>query len=158
MNDLPDLLPGDVLIYTGRSFFDWVIRLKRGSFACHTEIYIGGGQSVAARNWPQKVNRYPVRWKGLYRVYRPNQTVDIDAAMKWFYSKAQGKSYDILGLLCFTFAAWQSSPDKFFCSEFARDFLVPGGFDPYNPDFDSDHCAPDHYETSANCTTFWKEP
>src|ERR1700721_2469480 len=126
----PDLHAGDVMIFTGNSFFDWVIRLKRGTFACHVEIYIGNGMSVASRNWPQGVNRYPVRWDGLYRVYRPKGTFNLSKMTHWFYSKGPngepspcGQKYDVFGLLCFSFARLQGSKTKMFCSEFARKAL-----------------------------------
>ena len=156
MSDRPELRAGDVLVYTGNSFFDWIIRLKRGSYCCHVEVFVGGGMSVAARNWPKGVGKYPVRWDGLYRVYRPMKPLNIDAGMKWFYAKANGKPYDVLGLLCFTWAQAHGIKDRFFCSELARDFLVASDFDPFNPDFSSDHCAPDHFGTSAVLETVWK--
>ncbi len=142
-------MPGDILIYTGWSFFDLLIRIKTGSFACHCERYQGGGFSLASRNG-KGVSKYPLRLMGLAYVLRPSCKPDFDKGLVWFYAKANGKPYgwlDLLefvclkilspGLICSEFMAMLFDAEG--CPLFAghwdrgaispRDFLIVGGLD-----------------------------
>lgn len=141
------ILPGDLLLYnTPGSFVDWCIRIKTWSIAAHCECYIGGGASVASRNWspviPSGVGKYPFRHEGLVAILRPSKPFDLEASMRWFYAKANGEGYDLKGLLCFSLAVAQGSPDKMFCSEFLTRFYRMGGFNCFHTDWDADRVAP----------------
>lgn len=122
---LADLRPGDHLLYNIQNFFDdpfgfavdAAIRVKTWSTVAHIEIYDVDGMSLASR--ASGVNRYPFRAHGLRVVLRP-QTWNHNRGVYWFQNFARGQKYDWLGLLCFTLAVKQGSPNKQFCSEFAR--------------------------------------
>lgn len=86
--NLPDLQPGDILLYGGRDLVSRLIQFRTWSDVSHVEIHVGGGFSVASRNG-HGVGRYPLRTQGLRRVYRPHgfmgaPAFDFDAAMRWF--------------------------------------------------------------------------
>lgn len=139
----PILQPGDCLIYTGSDLIDWAIRIKTWSRACHVELYAGEGTSLASRNGIG-VNRYAYRREGLIRVLRPKPPFDFPRMQAWFET-VRGQKYDWLGLLCFTLAVKQGSPDKMFCSEFLTRVYRAGGFEPFQPDADADHIAPSEF-------------
>lgn len=149
MKPLPQLQPGDTLLYnTPGDFVDWVIRVKTWSPAAHIEVYVGDGCSVASRNGIG-VNRYSLRGEGLVAVLRPAVPVDVARGMAWFYAKGPngerppcGQGYDFKGLMCFALAAKQGSPNKMFCSEFARNWYRSTSWDPFHPDWNSDKIAP----------------
>src|SRR5258708_28631295 len=90
MNEIPELMPGDILLYSGHSIFDLIIRFHTGSFACHAEYYLGGGFSLASRNG-KGVAKYPFRLMGLAYVLRPIVKPDTDKLIAWFYARANGK-------------------------------------------------------------------
>lgn len=98
-----DLLPGDILIYTGTGIFDRLISFCTRSKADHIEAYAGNRMSVASRNGIG-VNIYPFRREGLLAVIRPVQPFDFASAMRTFYAKQKGKVpygwSDILLSLC----------------------------------------------------------
>lgn len=141
---LPELLPGDCLLYNADTLLDLAIRVKTWSPVAHVEVYIGDGLSVASRNGVG-VNKYALRKQGITYVLRPNQAFDQAAALKWFYSNAKGERYDWLGLLCFTLAVAQGSPNKMFCSEFALRYYRAGGLNPLHPQWDADKTAPGNF-------------
>lgn len=154
MNPLPDLLPGDCLLYGPKDLFGYVTCLKTWSPDCHVEIYKGAGNSVASRNGIG-VNIYPFRRAQLNRILRPKAIMDLDSAMKWFYAKAQGQAYDWLGLLCFMMAVRHGSPKKMFCSEFATRFYRQAGINPFHPSFDADKIAPGNFLMSPLFEWVW---
>jgi hypothetical protein len=141
MNDLPELEPGDALLYRPNSVAGWIIAVKTWSPVCHVEIYTGGEMSVASRDG-RGVNRYPLRWKQLAAVLRPAERFLLPAAEVWFEKRARGQKYDWLGLLCFTLAVKRGSPDRMFCSEFATRFYRQGGFQVVHRRWDADKVAP----------------
>ncbi len=103
MKPLPNLLPGDLLLYnTPGSLVDCVIRLKTWSVAAHCECYIGESRSLASRNGIG-VGNYPLRIEGLIAVLRPKQPFGRTRALEWFKT-VDGQKYDFLGLLCFSLA------------------------------------------------------
>src|SRR5690242_19153096 len=106
--EIPELQPGDCLLYWGNSLFEWAIALKTWSKVAHVEIYRGEAKSVASRNGIG-VGKYPLRTEGLSWVLRPETVLSIGMADSWFF-RVQGQKYDWLGLLCFTLAVRQGSP------------------------------------------------
>jgi hypothetical protein len=156
--------PGDCLLYFADcSPVDWAIALKTWNKVAHVETYVGRGLSVAARNG-LTVNLYPFRQDGLAVIRRPNQPFDLDKAFAWFdvpfdpvkRNGIRGQGYDWKGLLCFTLAVAQGSPDRMFCSEFCTRFYEHGGLDVFAPDYDADKIAPAQFLQTAKLTTVWK--
>lgn len=147
---------GDCLLYNSKwDLVDFIIRVKTWGPCAHTEVYCGGGYSVASRN-RIGVNRYLLRKEGLVAVLRPKLSLDRDAGMEYFYKKACGQGYDFLGLLCFTLAVKQGSPNKQFCSEFNTNFYRACAFEPFSPDVSADTVAPRTYLFSSQFTHLWK--
>jgi len=162
-NSPKDLLPGDCLLYSPNGFFGFVIAVKSWTWISHVGIYAGEGMSVASRDGIG-VNRYPMRTAQLAWVRRPHSQIDFNRGMAWFnqpydpvkHTGIRGQGYDWLGLLCFTLAVRQGSPDKAFCSEFATRFYRECQFDPFNPDVDADHVAPAEFWESPAFDTIWR--
>src|SRR2546430_7436827 len=107
---IPDLQPGDALLYRPSTFFGWIIALKTWTRISHIEIYAGGGLSVASRNGIG-VGKYPLRLDNLARVRRPRGLFFLDRAMTWFQT-VDGHKYDYWGLLVFAFARRKGASDK----------------------------------------------
>lgn len=95
--EIPELMPGDILLYRGWSLFDIIIMLHTGSYASHVECYWGQGMSLASRNG-KGVSKYPFRLMGLYAVLRPKMRLDFDRGNAWFFSKANNKPYGFADL------------------------------------------------------------
>lgn len=154
---LPELQFADCLLYNTKwDFVDFIIRLKTWGPAAHTEVYCGGGFSVASRNGIG-VNRYPLRKEGLVAVLRPKSPVDRESAMAWFYKTACRQKYDFLGLMCFFLAVKRGSTDRQFCSEFDTNFYRAGAFEPFSPDVSADTVAPRTYLFSSQFEHIWKD-
>lgn len=153
---LPALNPGDCLLYSGTSFWSWVIRIKTWSKISHVEVYDGSDRSLASRDG-RGVDRYPVRWKNLVAILRPKgiEQQGMDMGKQWFETKARGQAYDWIGLLCFSLAVSQGSRYKQFCSEFANRFYKHAGFTAFHPDWPSDKIAPGQFLTSPNFDWIW---
>lgn len=163
LNPIPDILPGDCILYFGDGLFDWVIALKTWNKISHVEVALAPGLSAASRNG-LGVNIYVFRRSGLAMIRRPLKMPDIAAARKWLCQPYDpdtrtgilGQKYDWLGLLCFTMAVSQGSPDRMFCSEFATHFYRQLGIDAMASDYPADKVAPAQYEQSPAFTTVWK--
>ena len=171
-----DLLPGDHLLYFENSFVDWVIAIKTCCYgASHIEVFDrndvfirrdelgsdtgvvtmpGGKTSLASRNGIG-VGRYPFRRKGLSYILRPS-VWDHVAATAWFERYANGQRYDFLGLLCFTLAVKRGSPDRMFCSEFARNLDRPASLKSFSPWTPGDKVSPGAYLLAPGFSAGWK--
>ena len=136
-----DLLPGDHLLYFTHCPADWIICVKTWSSVAHIEIYDGNGMSLAAR--ADGVNRYAFRKQGLKIVRRPLHWDHAQA--RACFAQHQGERYDWLGLLCFTLAVREGSPNKQFCSELARNLGRPAGSLAFAPEWPGDKVAPGSY-------------
>jgi hypothetical protein len=141
--DRPDLRVGDICTYASQGdLVDRLIALKTWDYVVHTETYIGSDFSVASRNFIG-INKYPVRWNNLYRVYRPVVPFDLDKAMYRFEREWRGQKYDLLGVcLGFEFAEWQANPFRQWCSEFTTNFAREGGCMIFQPETVADRVAP----------------
>jgi hypothetical protein len=150
----PDLLPGDTLVYTGWDPIDLAIRCHTFSAACHVEFYIGNDQSIAAR--AAGVKRYPLRWQGLYRVYRPSRPLNMDNVLNYFYRYLDGQGYDWLGVIFgFFFCQLRQNPSKKFCSETQTLLYRADSFEPFQPDYVPDRVPPMLYTASAALEKIW---
>lgn len=137
---VPDLEPGDLLLFSRHSFFNWLIMVKTWSMVSHTEIYIGGGKTVAARNG-KGAKVYDEDLRGLYCVLRPALPFGMAAALKVFYSKWDGLKYGWAALLNFITPVNLSQKDVF-CSELSTMVYRAGGFEPFNSSIEADKVAP----------------
>jgi hypothetical protein len=134
-----DLQPGDCLVYTGRSLFDWIIRVKTWSKACHVEVYIGNGKTVASRNG-KGVAIYSIDLARIYRVLRPVLPFSYTQALAHFPTRHAGRPYGWISLLSFCLIDLHDNGE--FCSEFATNFYRDGGFEPFNSDVKPETVAP----------------
>lgn len=154
----PDLKPGDCLLYRPTGLFGWIISLKTWHSIGHSEVYIGGGYSLASRDGVG-VGRYPTRWNELGVVLRPTHPLNLTSALAWFFNVANGQKYDWLGLLRF---AWRSKvksdkrDNRMFCSEFLTRFYRQAGMDPFNGE-DADGIAPFEFLLSNSFTKVWSD-
>ena len=148
---MPQLLPGDVLLYRGRGFWSWAIRVKTWSDVSHCECYIGGGKSVASRDGVG-VGTYPLRLEGLVAVLRPKAPFDLAAALAW-HATVEGQGYDWVGLMNFYVGKWRGKENgKQFCAEQTTRFQRHGTIEPFHPEFDADCVAPGMFFSSAAYT------
>jgi hypothetical protein len=139
---VPDLLPGDVLVFSRKGLFDSIIRVKTWSPATHIEIAIGGGKTVASRNG-KGCEIYPIDLDGLYAVLRPQFPFDIDAALADFHEKYEGKPYGWIAL--FSFCCIDIHDKGLFCSELATLFLRGGKMEPFNPTIRAEIVSPGNF-------------
>lgn len=115
---MPMLQAGDILLYSGRGLFSWLIKLKTGKRYSHCEIYIGHDYAIASRDG-KGVGIYRLRKEDLTAILRPLDRVNFRSGMHWFWEKANGQKYDWLGLFNFWIAKWQGHENnRMFCSEF----------------------------------------
>lgn len=150
------LKPGDVLLYSPKGIFGWIIRVKTWHKVAHCEVYVGHGESVASRDGIG-VGRYPLRTAQLTAVCRMKPDAIRDAAgtilpfnlfkaLVWF-ERMKGTSYgwgDLLNFAGFNVDAW-----GIVCSPFCAKFLRAGGLDPFNGE-PAQKIAPFQFELS-NC-------
>lgn len=148
------LRPGMTMGYRPSSPFGKVIRVKTWVNLSHVETYVGGGFSVGAR-W-EGVNRYPVRIDdALCIVWEPVAPFDVEKAMVWFYSEAQGMKYDLWGMRIFYRLIRKSNPNRMWCSEFCTEFYRAGGFEPFQPETPADRISPAQFLQTAGLRVVW---
>ena len=148
---MPDLFIGDALIYMPDLWnpVDWIIAHKTWMNTCHIEVYLGNDRTVAARLSGVAVYNLQKDWK-LGGVLMPVAAFDLNRAMSWFFSKANGQGYDLLGLFGFYQTHFHGNPRRMFCSELATRFYRAGGFEPFNAECDADRISPAQFcQTNA---------
>lgn len=159
------LRPGDVLLYSRNSPFNWIIKVKTWSRITHCEVALPHPQSpaltVASRNG-NGCGFYAFDPKGLAFVLRPTPDAprfEPAAAIGWFYAnRIYEQGYDWLALINFTYARYASRDNaKQFCSEFAVRFLRKGGLDLF-PEQDADTIAPRDLLLSRYLQPVWRSP
>lgn len=140
------LKPGDVLLYSPRGIFGWLIAVKTWHATSHVEVYIGNGLSVASRDGIG-VDIYPLRVEQIQKICRQRGKMKFDAAagLKWFIQDAQGKPYGWLDL--FAFVGINIDGPGMICSTFATEFVRACGTDPFNGE-DSKKIAPFQFALS----------
>ncbi len=146
------LKPGDVLCYKGLA----VIRWKTWSDTGHVELYLGNGQSAAARR--EGVGTYPVAAKDVVVVLRPSDPFDIER-MRAFHEKcvALPMKYDWWGLVRVFVLNKQGAEDRAFCSEHVARMCQArnGGPEMINARADADEVSPGDCEMSPHFV-WWK--
>lgn len=150
---IPELKPGDVLLYGPSSIMGYLTSVKTWSNAVHVEMFVGEGKAITARS--EGVNIFPLRTAQLIAVLRPNKPIDIPKAMEWFNANMKGQKYDWKGLLIFTLAVHQGAEDKAFCSETVTRVSRNGDFQPFNPRFDADKIAPASFYMTPSYDWVW---
>lgn len=153
---LRDLCAGDALIYSGTSLFDWVIRFKTFSKACHIELAFFDEISLASRNG-KGVNMYPLRTEGLIAVLRPKkEPLDFETGLKWFNKEARGQEYGWLSLLNFYLIRLRDGK-RMFCSEFATLFYARCGFQPFQIGYPAYKVPPSLFLISPEFNVIWSK-
>jgi hypothetical protein len=143
MPKFPYIAPGDILLYSRSSWFNWAIRIKTWSQYTHVEIAGEAGSVYASRN-VSGVGHYAFDPDGLALVLAPFPAAfNLKLARDWFYREhVYRQGYDYLGLLNFYYARWAGRENnRMFCSEFAARFLRQGGLDLF-PGVDADTISP----------------
>jgi hypothetical protein len=158
-----DLVQGDFLFYGPKRMFDLVsqivMRRTAWGYAVHVEIFHGevDGQlmSTASRNGIG-VNLYSLRTEQLISVRRAKHNWNYHEAFAWFLDNAKGQGYDFKGLMCFTYAVQQGSPNKMFCSEYATRFARKGDFHIVNYRTDADTVSPNDLDKTLALKDEWR--
>lgn len=140
------LQPGDILLYSGKSWFSWWIKIKTWSDVSHCETYIGNGATAGSRE-PWGVQTFtPLRRQNLKYVYRPTVPFDMKKGLEW-HDSVVGQGYDFLGLFVFYLAASAGRSNKMFCSEHSARMANEMGIRPFG-DCDCDRIAPGQFKAT----------
>jgi len=141
-NPLPELQPGDILLYGG-GLIGWLIELRTWSDVSHVEIYIGNGRSLASRaHGPRE---YPMNIMGLRRVIRPVAPFVLSGGLAWFEDIASRLPYGYFDLARFYLI---NVPTRgLICSEFADLFFRKCLLPLFNPKYPEGAVCPRDYET-----------
>ena len=126
---LPDLQPGDGIIYTGSTVFDRIEQVKLGSDATHFEVYAGDGM-VWTSLLRTGVDVYHRCQDEVLRVIRPLDPFDAANAMVRFNSTIRFRPYGLKGLLGFLDA--NVPDDGIFCSQVGTEIYRSQGIEPFN--------------------------
>lgn len=113
---IPQLLPGDILLYTfdPKSAYSWLIRMHTGSKYTHAELYLGFAATLTAKS-ERGVDYYDYDPKRLGCVMRPIAPFDVTACRAWFEASGEkGKPYGWLELL--NFIDYNVDADGMVCS------------------------------------------
>lgn len=150
------LQPGDCILYRPVDVFDWAVALKTWTRVSHVEVYLGDHQSVASRNG-QGVGLYDVRLHDVAAVRRPDRVFDLEKALRWFDSCAEGQKYGWRTLL--TFILLNNSPvdGHMICSEFAAEFYAHGGYPLFAPDWPSYRTPPSLFVSALKLIPIWDD-
>lgn len=147
-----NLHPGDILLYGPTGLFGWLISVKTWHPIAHVELYLGNGRSVASRDGIG-VNVYDFREPQLAYILRPTTSINLNAALVWFFQEAQYKPYGWWDLL--NFIGISCNTRGMFCSEFVTLFLRAGGVPIFNEE-EARKVAPFEFLTSELFKTVWK--
>jgi len=153
---LPQMQPGDCLLYRTKGFWSWLIRVKTFSSVSHCEaVVVPGVEVIAARG--EGVQRFAFKTEGLYAILRPVEPFDLEAAMAWFTRSAEGQGYHWWGLLRFFLLGKPSAGEKtkMFCSELLVRWYRAGGVHPFALGYDADKTSPGMFLASPKFTIMW---
>jgi hypothetical protein len=151
------LLPGDLLLYSRRGVFGWLIRHVSNGYATHCETYIGNGKTIASRDGVG-VGTYALNLDGLYMVLRPKRPLDMSAVMAW-QKTVDGQKYDWFGLVrAFVGNRWAVDNNKMWCSEHSCQVQRVGGNEPFSDpeDTPADSVTPSDFIQSGAFFIIWK--
>lgn len=153
------LQPGDVLLYQGRGFWSWLIRIKTFSPVSHVEVYAGDGLAFASRDG-EGVGTFPVRDDDLWAILRP--TVPLSPfeweALARVHAHYVGARYDWKGLFGFFEPAHgKDDATKAFCSEHAARIFKLAGRPLFGFAYPSDKVTPGMFLACPLLDTRWQE-
>lgn len=153
----PKLHAGDVLLYSGKGIFSWLIKAKTMCRISHAELYLGNGTTWTSRDG-QGSNFYPLTLENLDTVMRPVQECqgDLIKGIEWAKQYC-GRPYDFKGLLAFSAFRWKPyTQDRFFCSEAVVRFTREAGCEIFNAKFRADDVFPGMLLTSPHLDIVWQ--
>ena len=142
INDFPELMPGDILLYGGTDLVSRLIQFRTWSDVSHIEVYVGDGRSVASRNGVG-VGKYELRVDGLRRVYRPKLIPDFAKGITWF-ATVDGTKYGWADLLRFYLI--DVPTEGLICSEFGDLFFRNCDLPLFNTNYPEGAVCPGDYE------------
>lgn len=153
MSDLPNLQPGDTLLYAPSSIYGSLISIKTWHKISHVEGYLGNGVSSASRDG-KGVNLYPVRTDHLAVVMRLKPEFSFDTTAATAYTNLwAGTPYGWLELLHFVgITPWQQR--GIVCSPWWTQVLRQQGIPVFNDD-PRDLIAPFQFLTCELMTKVW---
>lgn len=151
---MPQLQPGDVLLFARTGFFNWLIHHVTNAPVSHTETYMGGGITIASRNG-KGVSAYLLDTSGLAVILRPKTHFNVGKALA-YHQSVSGQGYDWTGLWrAFAQNKWGRNNTKQWCSENTTNVQRAGGVEPFTPDIPADMIAPGDFLKSAAYTHVW---
>lgn len=154
-----ELQPGDVLLYQGRGFFSWAIRVKTFSPVSHVELAAGDGRAFASRDG-EGVGTYPLRKDDLYAILRPTvpfTEFEWDALVK-VQAHSIGQAYDWWGLFGFFHpGTGVDGTSKAFCSEHIARLFKLAGRPLFGFAYPSDKVTPGMFLACPLLDTIWQE-
>lgn len=148
---------GDVLLYSGKGVFSWLIKVKTMSRISHAELYVGNGTTWTSRDG-QGSNFYPLTTQHLHTVMRPVVGCEGDLAKGIAWAKQYcGRPYDFQGLLAFSSLRWKPyTQDRFFCSEAVVRFAREAGCEIFNRSYRADDVFPGMLLLSPHLEIVWE--
>lgn len=152
-----DLKPGDVLVYSGSSWWSRLIRIKTWSRATHVEMVSANGRKAYGAREDSGVGTWDLRIEGLVAVLRYDGLDMLDVVEFHLRCTRPRQGYDFLGLLRF-FTWGAQSTDRQFCSEYVTRLLRAGGVRPFAPGLDADLVPPSYFEASPVPRVVWTRP
>ena len=158
---IPELHPGDVLLYNDHSIVDGLICFRTWSDVAHVEVYLGSGLSAASRNGIG-VNVYPMRLLDLQYVRRPKDAFDINKAYT-FARQMSGTPYGWLDLTEFYggLPRWLTrllrlKNEGLICSQFADLQLRAGQVVAFAEDYPAGKVSPRDFLVTPTLDTVWQ--
>lgn len=156
MHTIPQLQPGDAILYKPTDWVGWVIAVKTWTRVSHIEVYVGEGNSVASRNGIG-VGLYPARLTDMAAVLRPISSLfDIKKSMEYF-AKVRGQKYDWKDLLIFGLLIKRGDRERQICSEFATNFYEAGGLRICQKEWKADRVSPSLFLFSPVFELIWRD-
>ena len=153
----PDIQPGDVLLYSGKGVFSWIIKAKTLSRISHAEILVENNVTWTSRDGKGS-NFYPLTLTNLDTVMRPIVGCEGDLVKGIAWAKQYcGRPYDWKGLLAFSAFRWKPyTQERFFCSEAVVRFCTEAGCQIFNSAYRADDVFPGMLLTSPHLEIVWQ--
>lgn len=153
-NPLPELLPGDVLLYFRKgSLVDILVGFRTWCWsASHVEVYAGQSTSWASRNGVG-VGQYGFRRAGLRHVLRPVGKFDL-AGAQVFFERTRGTPYGWADLL--RFYSIRIHTRGMICSQFGDLLLRAAGVPAFSAEYLAGAICPRDFLVSGALRGIWR--